>query len=1215
MKNQTKSQRWTWKIWVFIASLVLFVAAGGLSSSAKADIVNGSQIGTINNKPVVKAQSNDMSSKSFQATVDGLLKSANTDGVRYVADNIGWQSNTQLYNGKALGSFGDAARFFLGNDGFLSTDSAIHVNKGAAFYVQNVGTIKDITTGQRIPVSMEVTNNGLAHGSDGQTNEDAIYAVKNVGGTITIGAVTPASGSDSGGGQSENGGGSGGNVGDGSLVGFIEKVRTSVSLVRSDTGQKIPDNDILIAMKVSDVDANQLAEVGANGAIGYIVAPNTALSVSGNGLRSTSDGASNSDSSLLMDNSYVVLKRFNSSLVDYSYLDGKGDHVDIVWALFGEIHFELNLEGTFTLDKSLLDFGDNLPNNLYAFKPIVFDIFDSAGKDVGDIIIPADGKPVESPKLRAGDYTVKERDSSVTSATGQTVNTKSYKVTVIAGKTGTAGPTVKVDNKAVLGEITVTKTGVESDDKMWNENYSLAGNEFKLTSQTDGKVYTAKTDKDGKFTVKNLPLGKYLIEETKASDGFVNTFKPVEVTLTWKDNKTEVVYGTAKGTNQEIKGQNQLNKTDKETDTTDSRGQGDMGQAKYQLFYGDESVGSAPHKKGQPVKEHDIPNAAYTILKGTKVPSYYADGKLVAVGDNLVLQVDAKELSVSVGNLPLGKYLWKEVDSGTGYATDSKEYPFEIVKKDDQTANIVTDNVKSQEQLIKAKINFRKSVEIPGESVSSGYNDIDFIFTPLDGTKADPKVVTTGIKDDMDGYGEVVLEWGKWKMSEDPETIPAGFLPIKDIYIIMTYDRKTDVVTIIASHNEDGSNQVSKRQFYLSDYSGVNNDTIKGSVGGTITDDVPFISLSRLNLTDKGEIAPEPSIDVEKSSEAITQPGIGNNADKPDNLGKGDADTAQTAVEVTEDKTTINFQITNNGTEDLTKVKAVDKTIEGKTDVKDIKWTYNGEALTTNKDGFFLLSDKLLVLKVGETLKASGTLELAPGETHADVITVTGVGVTSGKEVSDKDEWHGKREKPPVPSIDVEKSSEAITESGAGNNTDKPNNLGKGDADTVETAVTLGDKATTINFRITNNGAEALSQIQATDKTIDGKKDVKSLKWTYKDKVLTLNKSGEFELDGKLLVLQVGEFISGTGTLDPLAPGETHADEITVSAVGVTSGTKVGDKDKWHAKRDAALPKTDEPKGTLPMTGEQKAKFAGFVGLLIIAGVVFIKRRAIQKLL
>ena len=129
----------------------------------------------------------------------------------------------------------------------------------------------------------------------------------------------------------------------------------------------------------------------------------------------------------------------------------------------------------------------------------------------------------------------------MTSVTGQTHNPKTYKVTVVAGKKGDAVPVIKVENKPVMGEITVTKKGVESGDKMWNENYTLVDNELRLTSLTDGKIYTAKTDKAGKLAFKNLPLGKNKLDETKGSAEVVNTLKPIEVTLTWQDNLTEIV--------------------------------------------------------------------------------------------------------------------------------------------------------------------------------------------------------------------------------------------------------------------------------------------------------------------------------------------------------------------------------------------------------------------------------------------------------------------------------------------------------------------------------------------------------------------------------------------------------------------------------------------------------------------------------------------------
>lgn len=206
----------------------------------------------------------------------------------------------------------------------------------------------------------------------------------------------------------------------------------------------------------------------------------------------------------------------------------------------------------------------------------------------------------------------------------------------------TAGQTLLVDgdklaNTAVQGQISITKKGVESGDKLWNGNYSLAGNEFKLASLTDGKTYTITTDQNGKATTGKLPLGKYKIEETKVSKGFVNTFKPVEVELTYKDNQTELVFDEATGTNQEIKGQNKLSKEDKETGK-DQDGLGNMKTAQYALYYNDTSTGSSPHQANRPVKWADIPKAK--LLAGEKVTSGVVNGSSVNYGDNVVIDVD-----------------------------------------------------------------------------------------------------------------------------------------------------------------------------------------------------------------------------------------------------------------------------------------------------------------------------------------------------------------------------------------------------------------------------------------------------------------------------------------------------------------------------------------------------------------------------------------------
>ena len=285
-KNQNEKcshfRQWkSGKKWLYSATALALLVGGVFSlnhefhvdlpvSHVSADVVNATQVGSLNGQPVVKSQSTDMGSSSFQATVDGLLKNANLDGVKYVADNISWQPNTFLNGGIPLASFGSAARFNLGQDGFLKTDLAVPINVGQNLIVMNVGSITDIVTGEKIPVSMKVMYLGIEHGDDGQTNQNAIIGVRNEGSTITFGAVTPVSGTATSGGQTESGGGAGGAVGDGSLVGFINKIRTNIALVRSDNGQEIPNSDIIMAMKVSDVDANQLIELGANGALGYI---------------------------------------------------------------------------------------------------------------------------------------------------------------------------------------------------------------------------------------------------------------------------------------------------------------------------------------------------------------------------------------------------------------------------------------------------------------------------------------------------------------------------------------------------------------------------------------------------------------------------------------------------------------------------------------------------------------------------------------------------------------------------------------------------------------------------------------------------------------------------------------------------------------------------------------------------------------------------------
>ncbi|GAB7391168.1 MSCRAMM family protein [Lactococcus garvieae] len=1235
------------KRWLTRSAIVLALAGGtGLIATVQPSLLGtiaqaltlppgNTQIGTIGKAPVVQTENNNFS--TMQPLFDSLTGAQKPDFI--VGDTqdgtggkpVAWNSSTS-YAGTAIsnanslvsGSSGlshDTIYYGMGiSDGFQDGDKINYLKKGQAIAIHNIGTAYDVKTGKNIPIGMKVTINDATYYDSATTSTPRnvfgdgfrlLVGARNNGGTITLGYMVSMDGiPNPGSGQGGEGGGSGGGSGEaiGAASGIPESVFITKTIVDESNGNPLPENT-LIAMKVSDIDAGQAAQLGQS-ALGYIVSKPTNLELRDNVLTAKGNNTVVEDSSKLNPNSYIALYNNASTSVNFTDTNGNQGQGSIIQALFGNLgstspHQSL---GYIEIDKTTLQFGKGLPNNLYDFQDISFDVLDSTGKKVDTLKLDSSGKSVKSKGLPPGKYTLHET-SGKWSSTGQTV-LPDFTVEVKPGDTTKK----KKKNTAVTGEITIKKSGVESGSAMWNENYTLEGTTFKLTSKTDGKTYTATIGKESngewKTTVKDLPLGTYTIEETKASPGFTNTFEKKEVTLSYKDQHTEIVFGETEGTNQEVKGENTLKKTDNETGT-EQNGKGVLKTAKYAYFHDDDSTGSSPHKKGDPVKWSEKP--APKLLAGEVVHSAIIGGNPVSYGDNVVIDVDDESLTAALGNLAEGKYYSVEADAGEGYVTDPTKHYFEIKKQDDKTQNIVTPESSSKEQLIKAKITLDKMVTLPGSQGGSGYNGIEFTGEPMEGTVADPVKFVTGVNPNTgdDGYASQELPYGDWKISETKGV--EGYEDVEPVYIHMETDTEKDILTISASHNEDFSQPFSKRTFSLKDSSTGSNPNGEGTVG-EVTPETPTISLSTLHFNDNPETPKVPSIDIEKANDKTPEPGEGNHKDKDNNGGENDRDTPDTALEVEAGKTTaIKFRFTNNGTEALTHLKVSDKTIEGGISIKDSVWFFNGEKLSTNKDGELVTKDgKLLELKPDEFVTGEGTLpELSDGKLHGDEVSVSGVGVESGKEVGDEDKWYGKP-KEEAPSIDIEKADTKMPESGEGNHKDKPNNAGENDHDTEDTAKELEEnKATEIFFKTTNNGTEPLTHLKIVDKTIAGKVNVKNIKLTYKEKPLKVNKDGELTTeDGKLLVLNPGETIEGKGTLEGLAAGDVHGDNVTVEGVGVHSGKKVGDDDNWYGKvKPKETPQTPEqPKNntfniSLPKTG-MKAQTLLTVIAAVIAVIV-----------
>ena len=213
---------------------------------------------------------------------------------------------------------------------------------------------------------------------------------------------------------------------------------------------------------------------------------------------------------------------------------------------------------------------------------------------------------------------------------------------------------VEKSDKAVTGQLTVTKVGevldkwdattADSSNHFVYKKANISGASFVLTAKEDirtadnnGYAYRAgdlaaefTTGADGSSVINNLPLGSYVLTETKAPAGFVLDASPVDVTLTYAGQTVEIVKDSKTVEDERQKIAVDANKTDAAT----------MNPLLNTVFalYADEDI-----------VNHD---GTVIIKKGAMIErqSTNALGKAVFVSD-----------------LPLGRYIVKEIDSPTGY--------------------------------------------------------------------------------------------------------------------------------------------------------------------------------------------------------------------------------------------------------------------------------------------------------------------------------------------------------------------------------------------------------------------------------------------------------------------------------------------------------------------------------------------------------------------
>ena len=283
---------------------------------------------------------------------------------------------------------------------------------------------------------------------------------------------------------------------------------------------------------------------------------------------------------------------------------------------------------------------------------------------VVDTITTSDKGTAETKKLYLGKYEVQETKAPE----GYLLNTQKYPVELIYAdqETEIVYGDVTVPDEIAKGKIRITKTDKETNKPI------PSGAEFTVTAAEDittpdGTVRSEKgtvvatltTDDKGKAETDKLYLGKYVIKETKAPEGYLLNPKEFEVTLAYKDQTTEIVYGDVTVPNQPAKGQIEILKKDEETGN---------------LLSGAEFTVTA-------AEDITTPDGTVRAEKGTVVDTIVTDTTGIA---------RSKELY-------LGKYVVKETKQPIGFIRPNQTWDVEL-KYADQKTELVKENLTIKNQ-------------------------------------------------------------------------------------------------------------------------------------------------------------------------------------------------------------------------------------------------------------------------------------------------------------------------------------------------------------------------------------------------------------------------------------------------------------------------------------------------------------------------------------
>lgn len=311
--------------------------------------------------------------------------------------------------------------------------------------------------------------------------------------------------------------------------------------------------------------------------------------------------------------------------------------------------------------------------------------------------------------LKCGNYRIEE----VSAPDGYTQNTQYVEIKVdkntayqMDSVSGDAIITVTYENHPVKGKLVIHKSGetLKSFKKDFvYEETSLEGAEFEIYAAEDiftpdhqvdeqgnrhviyakdTLVKTVTTDKNGEAVIKDLPLGKYRVKETKAPAGFVLNPDSQEVSFIYKDQNTPEIEEKLEFSNERQKVELSVEKQDAET--------------------------------GKALK-----GATFGLYNKEAISS---GDKVVVKADTLLQEITSNEKGKAAFSLdlPLGIYYVKELQAPAGYVSSDEILEFDATYQGQDVKTIKLKSVKKNQpttvEVTKADIT--TGTELDGASMS-----------------------------------------------------------------------------------------------------------------------------------------------------------------------------------------------------------------------------------------------------------------------------------------------------------------------------------------------------------------------------------------------------------------------------------------------------------------------------------------------------------------